>query len=156
MISRPKNNKRKNARRIGREEVGKKLSQFDDQIKRNIRQLVQKECANNASGRCLPEDRPCHVISPAYRTIHGGAIDCDYFLEAVLPLQPELNTAFWHELLREEDQAGEGWKECVRCHKPFIPGSNRQKYCAECGAAAKQARSREKQRRYRERQKTPA
>ena len=82
--------------------------------------------------------------------------NCDYFLRAVLPLQPELHTAVWHELLREEDQAGEGWKECVRCHKPFIPGSNRQRYCADCGAAAKQARSREKQRHYRERQKTPA
>ena len=80
-------------------------------------------------------------------------MDCDYFLADVLPLKPELNTAVWHELLREEDQAGEGWKECVRCHKPFLPGSNRQRYCTECGAAAKQARSREKQRRYRERQK---
>ena len=45
--------------------------------------------------------------------------------------------------------------ECVRCHKPFVPASNRQRYCASCGAVAKQARIREKQRRYRERQKTP-
>lgn len=96
------------------------------------------------------------MISPVYKTIHDGTMNCDYFLRAVLPLQPELNTAVWHELLREEEEAGEGWKECVRCHKPFIPGSNRQRYCADCGAAAKQARSREKQRRYRERQKTPA
>ena len=35
-------------------------------------------------------------------------------------------------------------------------GEETYKYCADCGAAAKQARSREKQRRYRERQKTPA
>ena len=93
------------------------------------------------------------MIDPAYKTIHDGAMYCDYFLRAVLPLQPELNTAVWHELLWEEEQAGE---ECVRCHKPFVSGSNRQRYCADCGAAAKQARSREKQRRYRERQKTPA
>ena len=138
------------------------MNQIETQIMRSIRQLAQKECANYDNGCCLPEDRPCHVISPAYKSIHDGAVGCDYFLEAVLPLQPELNTAVWYELLREEDQAGEGWKECVRCHKPFIPGSNRQRYCdrqrycADCGAAAKQARSREKQRRYRERQKTPA
>ena len=94
------------------------------------------------------------MINPAYKTIQDGALDCDYFLSAVLPLQPELNTAVWHELLREEDQAGEGWKECARCHKPFIPGSNRQRYCAECGAAAKQAGNRERQRRHRERLKT--
>jgi len=93
------------------------------------------------------------VLNPAYKTIHDGAVACDYFLLAVLPLDAELNTAILHEVYREEDQAGEGWKECVRCHKPFIPGSNRQRYCASCGEAANQARSREKQRRYRERRK---
>ncbi len=96
------------------------------------------------------------MINPAYQTIHDGAVNCDYFLEAVLPMQPELNTAVWHELLREEGQAGEGWKECVCCHTPFLPGSNRQRYCADCGVAAKQTGSEKKQRRYRERQKTPA
>ena len=132
------------------------MHQIENQIQRSIRHLAQKECANYDSGCCLPEDRPCHVISSVYKTVHDGAVNCDYFLQAVLPLQPELHTAVWHELLREEDQAGESRKECVRCHKPFIPGSNRQRYCTDCGAAAKQARSREKQRRYRERQKTPA
>ena len=85
--------------------------------------------------------------------VSTGAVDCDHFLLAVLPLDPELNTAVWHEIYRREDQAGEGWKECVRCYKPFIPGSNRQRYCTSCGASAKQARIREKQRRYRQRQK---
>ena len=132
------------------------MNQIENQIMRSIRQLARKECANYDNGICLPEDRPCHVISPAYPTIHDGAVNCDYFLEAVMPLDKELNTAVWHEVLREEDQAGEHWKECARCHKPFIPGSNRQRYCTACGAAAKQTRDREKQRRYRERQKTSA
>ena len=96
------------------------------------------------------------IVNIKSKAILAGAVNCDYFLKAVLPLQSELNTAVWHELLSEEEEAGEGWKECVRCHKSFIPGSNCQRYCADCGAAAKQARSREKQRRYRERQKTPA
>ena len=122
-------------------------------ILRSIKQLAQKECANYFDGICLPADKPCHVLNPAYQTIHDGAVGCDYFLSAVLPLQPELDTAVWHEILREEDQVGESWKECTRCHKPFIPGSNRQRYCTNCGAAAKQARNREKQRRYRARQK---
>ena len=129
------------------------MNTLDKQILRSIKQLARNECANYFNGYCLPEDRPCHVVNPAYQTIHDGAVDCDYFLSAVLPLQPELNTAVWHEIFREEGQAGEGWKECTRCHKPFIPGSNRQRYCANCGIAAKQARSREKQRRYRARQK---
>lgn len=129
------------------------MNTLEKQILRSIRQLAQKECANYTNGFCLPEDQPCHVINPAYQTIHHGAMDCDYFLSAVLPQQPELNTSVWHEILREEDQVMEGWKACVRCHKHFIPGSNHQRYCANCGTAAKKARSREKQRRYRARHK---
>ena len=129
------------------------MSKQDDQIKRSVKQLARRECANYSDGSCLTDDHPCHVLNPAYKTIHDGAVACDYFLLAVLPLDAELNTAILHEIYREEDQAGEGWKECVRCHKPFIPGSNRQRYCASCGEAANQARSREKQRRYRERKK---
>ena len=132
------------------------MKKIEEQIQGSIKKLAHKECANYYKGCCLPEDRLCHVISPTYKAIHDGAINCDYFLKAVLPLQPDLNTAVWHELLRKEDRAGEDWKECACCQKPFIPNSNRQKYCADCGAVAKQARSREKQRRYRERQKTPA
>ena len=131
------------------------MSRQDTEIMRGVKRLAQKECANYADGFCLPADRPCHVLNPTYKTIHDGAIACDYFLRAVLPLDPELNTAVWHEIFRGEDEAGEGWKECVRCHKPFVPASNRQRYCASCGAVAKQARIRENQRRYRERQKTP-
>ena len=129
------------------------MSQQDTQIMRSVKRLTQKECANYADGLCLPVDCPCHVLNSAYKTIHDGAIACDYFLLAVLPLDEELNTAVWHEIYRGEDQAGEGWKECVRCHKPFIPGSNHQRYCASCGETANQARIMEKQRRYRERQK---
>lgn len=132
------------------------MNTLDKQVLRSVKQLARNECANYFNGSCLLEDRPCHVINPAYQTIHDGAVDCDYFLSAVLPLQPELNAAVWHEILRGEDQAGEGWKQCARCHKPFIPGSNRQRYCANCGTAAKQARNREKQRRHRERKKNLA
>ncbi len=130
------------------------MSQQDTHIMRSVNRLVQKQCANYINGFCLPEDRLCHVLNPAYKTIHDGAVDCDYFLFAVLPLDPELNTAVWHEIYRGEDQPGAGWKECVLCHKPFILGSNRQRYCTSCGTLAKQDRIREKQRRYRQRQKT--
>ena len=126
---------------------------FDQHIIRGLKQLAQKECANYDNGSCLLEECPCHAIQPAYQTVHDGTGNCDYCIFTVLPQQPELNTAVWHEIFREEGAAGEGWKECVCCHKPFIPGSNRQRYCVDCGAAAKQIRIREKQRRYRERQK---
>ena len=41
--------------------------------------------------------------NPRYPTSHDGAIDCDYFLECVLPINPDLNRILWAELLREED-----------------------------------------------------
>ncbi len=129
------------------------MNKLDNEIIRSARRLAQKECANYADGFCLPADCPCHVLNPTYKMIHDGVIACDYFLCAVLPLDPELNTAVWHEIFRGEYQAGKGWKECARCHKPFVPASNRQRYCSSCGAAAKQARVREKQRRYREHHK---
>ena len=72
----------------------------DNQIIRSAKQLTQKECANYADGACVPEDCPCHLINPAYKTIHDGAIDCDWFVQVVLPLQPELLTAYWHEMRR--------------------------------------------------------
>ena len=68
------------------------------------------------------------------------------FLPAVAPLQPELDAAIRHEIFRDESAAGEGWKECVRCHQPFLPASNRQKYCPACCETVKRERSRKKQR----------
>ena len=41
------------------------MHQIENQIQRSIRHLAKKECANYENGCCLPEDRSCHVISPA-------------------------------------------------------------------------------------------
>ena len=130
------------------------MSQQDIKIMRSIKQLAKNQCANYAKGFCLEDDRPCHVLDPAYKTIHSGAIACDHFLLAVLPLDMELNKAVRHEIDPEEKRAGAGWKVCVRCQRSFITRSNRQRYCTSCGIAEKRIRVREKQRRYRQRQKT--
>ena len=125
----------------------------DKEIIRSVRKLAVKECANWQDGFCVPDDCPCRVINPRYSTVHDGCIDCDWFVKAVLPREPDLYTAYWHEIFREECDAGEGWKNCARCHKPFIPASNRQKYCTDCGQAAKRTRDRLKQQSYRLRKK---
>lgn len=127
----------------------------DQPILSSVKRLAKKECANFSGGYCLPEDRPCHVVNPAYGAISDGAVHCDYFLCAVLPLWSELSMTVWREICGEETQAGECWKECARCHKPYVPTSNRQRYCAVCGAAVKRARGIEKQRRYRARKREP-
>ena len=126
---------------------------IDEEAAAVVRKLATKECANWCDGSCIPEDRPCHVINPAYSTIYDGCVDCDWFIQAVLHLQPELRSAYWHKIFREEGQAGEGWKECPRCHKPFVPGSNRQQYCADCAGVISRTKNRERQRRYRQNQR---
>ena len=125
----------------------------DKEIITGAKQLARKECANWQDGNCVPDDCPCRLINPRYSTVHDGCIDCDWFVKAVLPREQDLHTAYWHEIFREESDAGEGWKNCARCHKPFIPVSNRQKYCTECGQAAKRTRDRLKQQSYRIRKK---
>ena len=125
----------------------------DKQVLRRIRRLAETDCANFSKGNCLENDTPCDVTHEQFSSIHNGVIACDYFLVAVLPTDPELCSLILYEILRVDDEAGEGWKQCVRCHKPFIPTCNRQKFCKACGEEAKLARTRLKQRRYRERKR---
>lgn len=87
-------------------------------------------------------DRPCDAISSTY-TIHDGGISCEWFMNAVLPTNESLYAAVMTELMKTENApwvkgVGESYtaqpvlKACCLCGKPFLPGSNRAKYCAEC------------------------
>ncbi len=125
----------------------------EKQILRRVKRLIQEKCADYVRGSCLANDGPCDAVHSKFATIHNGAIPCDYFLRSVLPSDPEMHSVILHEIYRQDDEAGEGMKDCARCHKPFIPACNRQKYCTACGEEAKRVRIRLKQRRYRERKK---
>ena len=63
----------------------------DKQILKSIKALARGECANYDRGNCLLTDERCHLVNPNYESIHDGAIDCDYFLECVLPADWSLN-----------------------------------------------------------------
>ena len=89
------------------------MNQIETQIMRSIRQLAQKECANYDNGCCLPEDRPCHVISPAYKSIHDGAVGCDYFLEAVLAFRASHSDVTIEAAIPYAGQA-EHWRGSLR------------------------------------------
>ena len=130
------------------------MNQTDKQLTEKAKQLARKECANLIDGTCIDYDKPCFLISPKYDSIHDGAIDCDYFLISVLPLQPDLQKAIWNEIFREDGAVSSVMKNCAICGKPFIPTSNRQKFCSDCKLYANRARGREKQRRYASSQKT--
>lgn len=123
--------------------------------------LAHKECANyikldNGVHWCAYDDRPCYVINPRWPNIHDDAIDCDYFLEAVLPLDKELHKAVFDELMRVEyasritDEAPPptiAKKHCALCGRPFTPKSNRQRYCPTCGKANQKHQDAARQRR---------
>ena len=86
---------------------------------RRARKLVH-QCCNYESGNCLVLDdgEECVCVqSISYSLL------CRWFRAAVLPLDAPLATAL---LYRKE------YKRCTVCGQPFLPGSNRAKYCKSC------------------------
>ena len=98
-----------------------------DEIKRltpaqraRCNRLTRRLCANYDGGNCLPLDdgEGCVCV----QTISYSLL-CKYFRRAVLPADKVLCADIYRQRTRL----------CDRCGKPFAPGSNRQKYCPECG-----------------------
>ena len=125
-------------------------------IIRSCKALAERACANFSNHYCLPEDRACHLINARYPDIHDGAIDCDYFMTAVLPGEKELHRLVLSRLFDSGECAPAHTHECVRCGQRYMPTSPRQKYCNFCSAVMRQQRNREKQRQYRERKRKEA
>ena len=98
------------------------MIRLNDAQHRRVKKLTRCHCANNVRGCCLLLDdgEPC--VCP--QTISYSLL-CKWFRTAVLPLDKQLETA----LLFREDM-----KRCAVCGQPFLPGSNRAKYCKPCAA----------------------
>ena len=122
-------------------------------IIRSCKALAERACANFSNRYCLPEDRACHLINTRYPDIHDGAIDCDFFMTAVLPSDKELHRLVLSSLYDSIEHAPAHTRECARCGQRLVPASSRQKYCASCSVVIRQQRNREKQRRHRERKR---
>ena len=88
---------------------------------RRARKLVH-QCCNYESGNCLALDDGEECI--CVQSISYSLL-CNWFRAAVLPLDEPLATALLH---RKEH------KRCAVCGQPFLPGSNRAKYCKSCAA----------------------
>ena len=90
-----------------------------------IRRLVTSLCANyDREYGCLPLDCPCYMLGKCWT----GAY-CRYFLEAVLPNDPVLETALTHEGPAPET------RPCPVCGRPFLP-DGRTRYCSPACAGA--------------------
>lgn len=98
-----------------------KIPVMDYSQYRRARKLVHV-CCNYDNGNCimLDDGEECVCVqSISYSLL------CRWFRIAVLPLDKPLETAL---LYRGR------MKRCVVCGQPFLPGSNRAKYCKPCAA----------------------
>ena len=82
---------------------------------RRARWLIRKECCNYDNGECflLDKGESCVCVQSISYTLL-----CKWFRSAVLPLDKQLYS--------------KDMKPCAVCGKPFLPGSNRAKYCTDC------------------------
>lgn len=119
----------------------------EKQILKSIKALAAGECANYHGGFCAETDQRCHLINPKYDSIRDGMIDCDYFLECVLPANWNLNDlvsyALWYDEA-EDDDLPSNMKRCEVCKIPFVPTNTRQKYCKGCAAKVNRDQTRER------------
>lgn len=83
--------------------------------------LIKKECCNCDSGNCMLLDDGEYHKCPQ---LTDDFITCDWFKEAVLPLDPILEMSIFQpkELVK---------KACAGCGKSFTPISGKVKYCSE-------------------------
>jgi ribosomal protein L37E len=73
----------------------------------------------------------------------AGSSLCKWFQNAVLPLEPALEAAFSHKLL----------KACKRCGRKF-PVNGRQAYCEACAVSARKTATAARVRKHRGRDVT--
>lgn len=104
---------------------------------RKVIALIQKECCNYYTGDCAPCDCKCPQVAkmkPGARAEEESPFVCRWFLDAVLPLDKDLQAS----LLAPHDL-----KQCERCGKMFAAGSNSAKYCSHCAAEIQKKLKRE-------------
>ena len=103
---------------------------------RTARRLVH-ECCNYDSGNCIALDDGEECI--CVQSISYSLL-CRWFRAAVLPLDKALETALLHR---------RDGKRCAVCGALFVPGSNRAKYCPNCGEQMKRKRAAARKRKQR-------
>ena len=89
---------------------------------KQARKLIQTNCCNYDHGHCIKLDDGIDDRCVQWITY---SLNCPWFREAVLPLNLPLKIA-----IRDNKDVS---KQCSKCGKRFIPGSNSAKYCKTCG-----------------------
>ena len=105
---------------------------------RRVSSIVRKECCNcRPDGTCILLD---DVDSHRCPQIQSKQLLCRFARNAVIPIDPALMA----------DLVCEGsTKNCVVCGVPFIPRSNRMKYCPRCAVEVRRRKHTERVRKQR-------
>ena len=122
---------------------GQPSRELTRQERARVRRLVTDLCANhdNQDRLCLPLDCPCYMLHKWW----AGSF-CRYFQEAVLPVDPALESA-----ITGEDTSLKQ-KTCPVCGTAYLPTTS-QAYCLDsCRAFARRKSERERKRRSRQNQ----
>ena len=83
-------------------------------------------------------------------------IDCDYFLECVLPADWDLNDlvsyALWYDEA-EDDDLPPNMRRCQDCQQPFVFTNNRQQFCSACAKKRDRQNGYQRLRKFREKER---
>lgn len=106
-----------------------------------VKKLIKKSCANCFGENCclLDDGYGCPCVQ-----INSCHLMCNYFKNAVLPLEPSL----------EKELLGYSSKElCALCKKPFVKTGNNQRYCIKCSKIRRNSKNTEYVNQHRNRKK---
>jgi len=84
--------------------------------------MIRNECADYDHGSCLPLGCKCPQCN-------SFTVLCRYFRHVLL----KSGSIPGAKTLEAEIFKGKPVKTCKECGRPFIPKSNRAKYCHDCG-----------------------
>lgn len=96
---------------------------------RRARKLLNEYC-NYKNDNCL-------MLETSDPQSVSRTLLCNWFKEAVLPLDKELSATLLHK---------QKAKQCTICGKSFIAGSNRAKYCVDCSVMERKRKETARQR----------
>lgn len=100
----------------------KRLPRMNEGQLKQARKLIQSKCCNYDKGHCIILDDGIDDHCAQWITY---SLICPWFREAVLSASLPLKA----EILGHKGAT----KQCAKCGKRFIPGSNSAKYCTACG-----------------------
>lgn len=99
--------------------------------------LIRRECCSYDNGNCIEQDDgDAHTCTQSI----SYSVCCKWFRWAVLPQDKPLEA----EIFKQSDT-----KRCAVCGSPYVPKSNRAKYCSDCAARVHRRQKAESERKRR-------